>query len=169
MTNLERIEQFKIFRNLPDDTRAYLLQLAGLKRHIKGTPVYNAEVIAPAPVIMLAICKTMNVSAQDLTTPSRETIYTWPRFMACHLLYGNSYFLEEIGRLFNRHHATAMHARDQHADMMFTDVEYRHKYNLVLTCIKQLLASDAPGAVMKHFNGVPVFMKQLERMEVAAI
>lgn len=61
--------------------------------------------------IAKVICEQFNLSVNDLKTPFRDNKFVYPRQVIMHLALKNKLgSTEDIGRFFNRDHATVIHA-----------------------------------------------------------
>lgn len=82
--------------------------------------------------IRKVICRHFNVDAEALCSKSRKRSITWPRHIAMYLARRlTDASLEEIGRVFNRDHATVVHSVKYIAKQMETSPRIRREVEFV--------------------------------------
>lgn len=86
-----------------------------------------------------SFCKINKVTMEELGSKTRYAPIVRPRQMLMRLLKLNFYklSLEEIGNMFNRNHATVLHAIRAIQNLYDTDKDFRAFYNGMITQLER--------------------------------
>jgi chromosomal replication initiator protein len=85
-------------------------------------PIINEE------LVIQAVCKTFNIDFSKLKTKRRERKYVIARQVIMYLLRIHTKMtFAKIGSIFRQDHSTAMHAKSQIEDLLFSDKELKEK------------------------------------------
>ena len=86
-----------------------------------------------------SFCKINKVTLEELSSDARHTEVRQPRQMLMRLLKLNFYklSLKEVGNMFNRNHATVLHAIKTVQNLYDTDRDFRAFYNSMINQIER--------------------------------
>lgn len=80
--------------------------------------------------IITATAHEFGVTARDITGPSRQDVFTRPRFVVCAIASAAGFSYPQIGkRLGNRDHATIMSAARRAIEVSVRDKSFRESYD----------------------------------------
>jgi chromosomal replication initiation ATPase DnaA len=105
---------------------------AGLPERKKHMIVQSIKKVEPQ-VIIKAVCEALEVTEEQLYSSSRLADIVEARCIAISLILSTntSITLKKVGKIFNRHYATVIHARDSFQQCMDTSRSFRSKVKLV--------------------------------------
>lgn len=82
--------------------------------------------------IVFIVCEEMGVSVENIFSKTRKREIAMARQIAMYIAKEETmYSLKAIGRFFQRHHSTVIHAIDTVLDLAFTNKKYNDKLNRV--------------------------------------
>lgn len=82
------------------------------------------------------VCKKLNLTFAEINTKSRNRSLVIARQISMYIMLKNNYSLSEAGSIFNKDHATALHARNAVSNLIETDKNYRALIAEIEQCFK---------------------------------
>jgi chromosomal replication initiation ATPase DnaA len=130
-------EALQKFIDLPEQERTWLLELVTLqpKKTLQRPQIKNQDVKARAVLIILGVCRVLQLSPLRLKARNNKREFSNARFMVYNLLHQNGFIKLHIGELFSRDHSTVCYGINQHEDLILTDRGYKAKYECVVNHI----------------------------------
>ena len=106
--------------------------------------IYQAIITEPViidrkQIIINAICKAKNVEFNDINTKDRGVFKVYARHLIMFFLLENGFSSTESALVFNRDHATAIHARKTINNLCDTDKSIRFEVNKFRMMIESYL------------------------------
>lgn len=131
-------DQVEKFLSLSHEVRERLLNIATEqgKSYIKTVTVYPCDIVSPMDKIISAVCNELKITLDDLSGKTRLGEVVCARHIIFYLLRSNKYGIVQIGRLFNRDHATVLYACEMHQERLDFRPDYARKYKRVVDLLK---------------------------------
>ena len=122
-----------ILKSVPPET-LNKLQEAVVMRHMANLGHILAGTEATVKSIVMEVEKEFDVTFTEMTNGSRQRFFVVPRQITMWLISKTrkNITLEAIGALFDKHHATVIHAFKQVENDIQTDLEYRERLAMIL-------------------------------------